>query len=71
MKRKPISSQAIASVGYDATTQILEVEFTSGDVYHYFDVSPFEKEALLRADSSGAYLNQRIKPRHRYQEVPS
>lgn len=71
MKRRRISSQAIASVGYDEPTQILEVEFTSGEVYRYFDVSPFETEALLRAESSGGYLNERIKPRHRCEHVPA
>ena len=69
LRRRPISSEAIASVGYDAPARTLEVEFTSGEVYRYFDVAQGEVDGLFRADSRGAYLNERIKPRHRYEHV--
>ena len=69
MRRTRISSEAIASVGYDAPTRILEVEFVSGEVYRYFDVAQGEVYGLFRADSRGAFLNERIKPRHRYEHV--
>lgn len=69
MRRTQISSEAIASVGYDAPARILEVEFISGEVYRYFDVAQGEVDGLFGADSRGAYLNDRIKPRHRYVHV--
>ena len=69
MRRTQISSEAIASVGYDAPARILEVEFISGEVYRYFDVAQGEVDGLFRADSRGAYLNERIKPRHRCEHV--
>lgn len=69
MRRTQISSEAIASVGYDAPARILEVEFISGEVYRYFDVAQGEVDGLFRADSRGVYVNDRIKPRHRYVHV--
>jgi len=69
MRRRPVESSALLSVGYDERTRVLEVEFISGEVYRYYDVSPFEAAALLRADSKGRYVNEQIKPRHRYEHV--
>lgn len=65
MHRLLVGSSAIASVGYDAPTRTLELEYTSGGVYRYLGVPPREHETLLRADSLGAYVNRRIKPRYR------
>lgn len=38
MKRIPVSSSNLASVGYDETSQTLEIGFLHGGVYQYFDV---------------------------------
>lgn len=66
MKREPVESSALLSVGYDPRSRILEVEFVSGEVYRYLGVGPADADALLRAESKGRYLNQRIKARYRY-----
>jgi hypothetical protein len=36
VKRNPVESSAITSIGYDVELKILEVEFVSGAVYRYF-----------------------------------
>jgi KTSC domain len=69
MRRRPVESSALLSVGYDEGSLTLEVEFASGEIYRYFDVDPAEAEALLRAGSMGRYLNEQIKPLHRYRHV--
>ncbi len=69
MKRTPVASQSLASVGYDRATNVLEIEYRSGDVYRYFAVPASTFAAMLAADSIGAFVNQRIKPRHRCVEV--
>jgi len=38
MDRKQVNSSNIQSIGYDVQSAILEVEFTSGDVYQYFNL---------------------------------
>ena len=71
MRRIWIDSSSIASIGYEAATRELEIEFReSGDVYRYFDVPEEEYAAFLAADSRGIYLNQVFKERnYRYRLV--
>ncbi len=66
MNRTPVISSNVASIGYDANTMTLEVEFTNGSVYQYFDVPETEYQALVSTSSVGQYLNQNIKPNFRY-----
>lgn len=69
MDRISVRSTNIRSVGYDAGSETLEVEFTSGSIYQYFDVPETEYEGLMSAASKGRYLNQNIKDRYRYTQV--
>ena len=65
MRRIWIDSSSIASIGYEAVTRALEIEFReSGDVYRYFDVPEEEYAAFLAAESRGTYLNQVFKERN-------
>ncbi|HEY2345170.1 MAG TPA: KTSC domain-containing protein [Xanthomonadaceae bacterium] len=62
MERSPVSSSNIASVGYDADSETLEIEFKTSGVYQYFNVPLFMYERLMAADSVGTFLNREIKP---------
>jgi len=61
MRRKPLDSSAIASVGYDAAREELEVEFQSGNVYRYFKVPREVYHDLLQAPSKGRYFGSFIR----------
>jgi len=61
MERTSIQSSNLASVGYDEITSTLEVEFTNGNIYQYFDVPIHIYKGLMNATSKGRYLNQDIK----------
>ena len=69
MRRSPIESSSLASVGYDPASHTLEVEFQGGRVYRYFGVPPARYRDLLRADSAGRFLNTRIKGVYDYAPV--
>ena len=69
MERTNVSSSNIVSVGYDQSTSRLEVEFTSGDVYEYYDVLEHEYDGLMGASSHVGYLNKNIKGVYRYAKV--
>ncbi len=56
MNREPVESSMIRSVGYDAATETLEVEFTSGTVYQYVEVPPEVHRELMEAGSCGSYM---------------
>lgn len=69
MDRIPVSSTNIRSIGYDQQSSVLEVEFTSGDVYQYFNVSEHLYQQFLYASSHGQFLNDNIRHNYRYQKV--
>lgn len=69
MQRAPVTSSNIRSVGYDAQLATLEVEFTSGEVYQYFNVPEHLYRGLMGASSKGQFLNDNIKYSYRYQKV--
>lgn len=64
MRRTPVSSSAISSLGYDERKSVLEVEFRSGVVYDYFDVPPKVWRELQAADSKGRFVSRRIRERY-------
>lgn len=67
MQWVPVDSTGIAQIGYDSAKQELGIEFHSGKVYLYFDVSREEHEAFMAAESKGTYLNTVLKSRgYRY-----
>lgn len=61
MKRTPVESSAIASVGYDPATAMLEIEFIDGRVFLYRRVPAHIHAGLMAADSCGRYFNDEIK----------
>jgi len=61
MDREPVSSTNLASVGYDASTAVLEVEFNHGGVYQYSGVPEEIYQGLLSAGSHGTFFDQFIK----------
>jgi hypothetical protein len=61
MERVAVSSSNIASVGYDAGTSTLEIEFNSGGVYEYYDVPEYVYDELMNSGSLGSYHHQNIK----------
>ena len=69
MEGTPVSSSNIASVGYDAATATLEIKFTNGNKYQYFDVPEGVYEELMHALSPGQFLNSSIRGSFRYARV--
>jgi hypothetical protein len=63
--RTPVESSAVASIGYSDSAGALDVEFHNGGVYRYVGVPRSVFDAFSAAESKGAFLNQRIKPKFR------
>ncbi|MBW8330426.1 MAG: KTSC domain-containing protein [Prolixibacteraceae bacterium] len=66
IKRTPVASSNIASVGYDAEKQILEIEMQHGAIYQYLDVPKEVYNGLLNAGSIGSYFMNEIKTKFEY-----
>ncbi|HSX34980.1 MAG TPA: non-canonical purine NTP pyrophosphatase [Candidatus Saccharimonadales bacterium] len=69
MQRIPVDSSDVVSVGYDAKTRLLEVEFGGGRVYQYTEVPADVHERFMRADSYGTYFNTFINGHYRYTQL--
>ncbi|MEM7342648.1 MAG: KTSC domain-containing protein [Chloroflexota bacterium] len=69
MQRQLVSSSNLRSVGYDAATQVLEIEFNSGGIYQYFSVPAAIHQSLMAASSKGSYFHQHIKGRYTFQRI--
>jgi KTSC domain len=61
MNRTPVSSSNLASVGYDSSSQVLEIEFLHGGIYRYSGVPSSVFSGLMAASSHGSYFDQHIK----------
>jgi len=69
MRRVPVTSSTLASVGYDSDAHVLEVQFRHGGIYQYTDVPAGVHAELMAADSLGTYLSRVIKPNYAFRRV--
>ncbi len=61
MERISVSSNNVASIGYDPSNSTLEVEFLNGNLYEYYNIPESVYQDFLDAPSKGTFLNQVIK----------
>jgi hypothetical protein len=67
IKRAPVESTALATVGYSKRLHVLEIEFRNGAIYRYADVAPDVFEALIHARSKARFYDENI--RHKYRSL--
>jgi hypothetical protein len=70
MDRQPVTSRALASVGYDADTGALEIEFRSGRVYGYEGVPVSVHAWLLRTKNKGVFVAHHLSGRYAERALP-
>lgn len=66
MDRKRVTSTSIKSVGWENDT--LEVEFKSGAIYQYYEVSHSEYIDFIHSRSLGSSIHQ-LDDIHEYEKV--
>ena len=64
MNRTPVTSTSLSEVGYDQSSQTLEITFREGHVYQYFNVPQPIYEGLMQAVSVGKFFNAEIRGRY-------
>ena len=69
MNRDLVASSNIASIGYDEPSQTLEVEFSNGMIYQYYNVGSALYDQLMLAPSKGQFLNFNIRTAYPYSRV--
>lgn len=61
MNRMPVESSNLRSVGFDAETQTMEIEFKNGGVYQYANIEEKLFDEFLRSNSKGQFFHQNFK----------
>ena len=69
IQRQQVVSSDIASIGYDAASQTLEIEFHATGIYRYFSVPQEVFDSLLATPSPGKFLIQNIKGKFAWEKV--
>lgn len=69
MEKTFTDSRSVKRINYSEETKILEVEFTTGTVYHYFDVPKDVMMEALKAESIGSFMNAHIKGTYEYKKI--
>lgn len=66
MKRSPVQSSNIKSIGYDSDRKTLELEFVNGGVYQYFEITEDIYQSIVSSASIAKYFITNIKDRYSY-----
>lgn len=69
MRVATVESTTLATVAYDETCELLQLEFCNRTVYQYFSVPAMVHEALLGAPSKGRFFNHAIRGRFAYRLI--
>lgn len=69
MKRLPVKSRILRTVGYDEITKILELEFQTGVIYHYLRVPHKVYADLMSSEEIGKYFTEKVRPRFQAKRV--
>ena len=64
-----VQSTAITSIRYDADARELDVTFTNGKTYCYYDVPLQVYLEFVDVESKGGFFNEKIKDRFRFTEA--
>ena len=71
MNETRVESTTLLALAYDDAREILQREFGSLAIYHYYGVPATVYEFLLVAPSKGSYFNRVIRGRFPYALCPS
>ena len=69
MQTVSLNSTTLKTAAYRNYSQVLELEFCSGALYHYLGVCQSIYEQLLEAESKGRYYNQHIRNRFTFTKI--
>jgi hypothetical protein len=69
IKREPVVSTNVASVGYSRRLHALEIEFVRGAVYRFLNVPQKLYRRLLASDSKGHFIAENLRGKYDFVRV--
>ena len=64
MDRTKVVSNSLLSIGYEPDSELLELEFTNGNIYDLHKVQPYLYMGLMNSDSKDVYFNKYIRDKY-------
>ena len=68
MRREQVISSCVVSVGYDGTSQTLEIDLRNG-IYKYHSVPQSIYDKFMKAESKGKFFHAYIRKSYRYTKL--
>lgn len=69
MTRTKVTADTLRSIGYDPDSELLELEFNSGDIYDYQKVKPYVYLGLMNSNTKDAYFNEYIRDYYEVEKI--
>ena len=69
MERNQVDSSTILSIGYEPSSETLEIEFKNGGIYQYYNVPQTIYQQLMEAASKGQFFHTYIRNAFPYSRV--
>jgi hypothetical protein len=69
MDRTKVDSNTLSSIGYEPDSELLELEFASGEIYDYHKVQPYLYMGLMDSDSKDVYFNKYIRDKYEAEKI--
>jgi hypothetical protein len=69
IERQPVVSSDVAAIGYEESSQTLEIEFKATGAYRYFSVPKAVFDELMATPSPGKFFRQHIKGKYAWEKV--
>ena len=63
---QPVISSFVKAVAYDPATRTMGVRHLDGSEIHYQDVSKETHKGVMRARSTGGYLHEHVRGKHKH-----
>jgi hypothetical protein len=60
MERRRVNSSKLRAVGYDEKSQVLEIEFSNGQVFQYLKVYPEVYRRFMAAPNPTSFYDDKI-----------
>lgn len=64
-----VKSSNLKSIGYDQSSNTLEIEFLNGGIYQYFNIPSQIHLAIMNAVSKGTYFHANIRGNYKYRRI--
>lgn len=65
----PVVSKNLLSVGYNANTRTMRIEFKQGTFYDYFNVPPEVFQQVMSAPSKGKLFHSAIRGKYEFLKI--